>query len=141
MIGRHGSSRSRKARDAMQDFVVTEAPRQHAKTLLQTNRLDMALDFVERHVGPPSTRLVLWWPDAPSTAGPDVTVAVPLAAYQEVAAVADQIVGAWDACWRLIDSTVSSQRQAARGDLVGAIAVALLCAAATGDEAGDHIGI
>jgi len=126
----------------MQDFVVTEAPRQHAKTLLQTDSLALALDFVERHVGPPSTRLVLWWPDAPSPAGPKVTVAVPLKVYQEFEAAAACIVEAWNTSWLLIDSTAPSQRDAMRGDLVGAIAAALLSAAVTGlDEAGDHVGI
>lgn len=46
----------------MQDFVVTEAPRQHAKTLVRTATLALALDFVARHVGPPSSRLVCGGP-------------------------------------------------------------------------------
>ncbi len=126
----------------MPDFTVTEVPRQHARTILQTDRLAMALDFVERQVNAPSARLMLWWPDAPSTAGPEITVAVPLKVYQEIEVVADQIVEDGDRAWLLIDSTGPSQRDATRGDLIGAIAAALLSAAVTGlDEGQDNIVI
>ncbi|RYB02137.1 hypothetical protein [Lichenibacterium ramalinae] len=127
---------------SMQDFVVTEEPRRHARTLLQTDSRDLAQDFVERHVGPPSTRLVLWWPDASATAGPEVTVAVPLGVYRTVEAWATCIVEDWNASWLLIDPAAPGQREATRGHLVGAIAVALLSAAVTGlDEVGEHVGI
>ena len=126
----------------MPDYVVTETPRRHDKTLLATDRLSLALDFVEAHVGRPSTRLVVWFPDAPATVGPDVTVAVPLRVYQEIEVVADQIVEAWDTAWLLIDSMRTSQRDGARGDLVGAIAAALISAAVTGLDGGEgHTGI
>ncbi|RYB02126.1 hypothetical protein [Lichenibacterium ramalinae] len=126
----------------MPDFVVTETPRRHSRTLLQADGLALALDFVERHVGSPSTRLVLWWPDVPSDPGPDVMVAVPLRLYQKVETLADELVEAWDRSWLLIDSTPASQREAVRGDLVGAVVIAMISAAVTGlDEAGDHVGI
>ena len=126
----------------MPDLVVTETPRRHGRTLLQADRLALALDFVEQHVGPPSTRLVLWWPDVPSAPGSDVVVAVPLKVYREVENLADELVEEWDRIWLLIKSTPASQRDAVRGDLVGAVAAALLSAAVTGlDEAGDHVGL
>ena len=119
----------------MGEFVVSEAP-SAPRRLFAADGLGQALDFVAAHVGPPTTRLMVWWPEQPFAGEPDPLVVVPLRVYRAVEVLADRVVDDWDKAWLLIDSTTLSRRDEARSDLVGAVAAALLSAAVTGiDEA------
>ncbi len=114
----------------MTDPYVVELPRR-AKPLFRGS-LGACTRFIADQAALGMTRLALVVSTPPPDQGPDAAVCVPAAAFASWEDQAAMVVADWEARWLLISSMPVRHRDEARGDLLHAVASALVAAAVNG---------
>ncbi len=94
--------------------------------------LQTAIDYVAGNWVPGADQYAIWMSASQPTTGPDCMVCVPFRVLEDCQARAAEVVVHWEGNWLLIESMPARHRDAARNDLLEAIADTLLVAAVSG---------